>query len=183
MISKLRARWYLAVGAALLAAAVAVPVVVLSAGGSDSSSISLDGIDINTLAAQGIFVTLPPQGYAPAVDSNAAEKAGSEFYPSVAARQVILAHVKTAAFGGLDTNAWIVNLNPHDSNITPVGAGGTTQLAFLVVDANDGHVLFYGSATAPPPGGWGPDMGPGLSTPRQGEEATPPQSATPAAAQ
>jgi hypothetical protein len=164
MISKLRARWYLAVGAALLAAAAAVPVVVLSASGSDSSSISsisLDGIDINTLAAQGIFVTLPPQGYAPAVDSNAAEKAGSEFYPSVAARQVALVHVKTAAFGGLDTNAWIVNLNPHDSNLTPVGAGGTTELAFLVVDANDGHVLFYGSATAPPPGGWGPDMGAG----------------------
>jgi hypothetical protein len=185
MIRKLRARWYLAVGAGLLAAAIAGPIVVWSAKGSDSSAVSLDGISIDELAAQGIFVTLLPGGSTAAIDSQAADRTADEYYPNVRAKQVVLAHLKTDSFGGHDTDIWIVNLDPRDPNLTPEGVGGTTKYAVVFVDANDGHVLFYGNVAYPPPGGWGSDMGPGpgSSVPPVDESSTPAQAGTPPPAQ
>lgn len=73
---------------------------------------TLEGVGLNTLAGAYIYVSPPPEGYAPKVSSDTAKLAVASEYPSVSARQALLAHLETPDAGGIDGQVWIVNLDP-----------------------------------------------------------------------
>lgn len=116
---------------------------------------ALDGVDLSRLAYDGITVSAPPAGYGPQISGDDAKLVVAANYPGVTARQVLLAHIKFERGGNLDTQAWIVNLDPTDPDVAGFGKGsGLITFALAFVDANSGKFLYVMGEQQPPPGGW-----------------------------
>jgi hypothetical protein len=143
------------VAGALLGAGGTVGMQALI-GGGDSESLPpveklgeswLQGVDINDLAGQGLYLSQPPPDYIPKISGGAAKRVAGEEYSKASARQILLAHLQTDALGGFDGQVFVVNFDPVD--LPALCPGSHTIFAIAFVDSNSGAYLYAQSAECP----------------------------------
>ncbi len=109
----------------------------------------LDGIDINELAQQGLYLSQPPRDYYPKLSpAYAKEVAAHNQFMNVPARQIVLAHLQTDTMGGFDGQVYVVNFDPD--KIPAECPGSRTTLAFALVDSDNARVISGQTVGSPP---------------------------------
>jgi hypothetical protein len=142
--------------AALLGAGITLGVQALFGGGGYSGPPAgqlaeswLQGVNINGLADEGIYLSQPPSDYHPKTSSGFAKHATDGQYSSVSARQILIAHLQTQFMGGFDGQVYIINFDPTE--IPPECPGAHTIYAVAFVDADTGKYLSSTSVESPAP--------------------------------
>ena len=144
------------IAGAIALAVVAIALVSLmfwQLRGGEAAELSVDGVSLDSLAEDGVVISEPPEDYVAVTTSDAARAIASFHFPNVDVKQVVLAHIK---FDGsdVDTEAWVVNLDPEDPDLNPPTAEGTPTFAVVFVDADSGQFIYAMGEVEPPPGGF-----------------------------
>ena len=144
------------IAGAIALAVVAIALVSLmfwQLRGGEAAELSLDGVSLDSLAEDGVVISEPPDDYVALTTSDAARVIASVKFPNVDVKQVVLAHIK---FDGsdVDTEAWVVNLDPEDPDLNPPKAEGTPTFAVVFVAADSGEFIYAMGEVEPPPGGF-----------------------------
>jgi hypothetical protein len=108
----------------------------------------LEGVDPNEL---NVYLSPPPSQYRPEVTSRRAKRAAGAQYEDVTARQIVLAHLQTEAWGGFDGQVWIVNFDPADPDLHAFCPSASPIYALAFVDADTGELLGVMGAGRPSP--------------------------------
>lgn len=134
--------------AALVSAGGTLAVQALRGGGGHDysgppagqlSASWLDGIDINELAQQGLYLSQPPHDYLPKFSAAYAQQVAGDEFRDVPARQIVLAHLQTDAMGGFDGQVYVVNFDP--TGLPGECPGSHIVLAFALVDSDNARVI------------------------------------------
>jgi hypothetical protein len=150
--------------AALLGAGGALAVQALFGGGESLPPVEklseswLQGVNINELADQGMYLSQPPSDYHPKTSSGFAKHATDAQYAKVSARQILLAHLQMQSTGGFDGQVYIINFDPADPDLHAFCPSSTPIYALSFVDADTGNLVFTIGEDSP-----SPNCGPGLS--------------------
>jgi hypothetical protein len=150
---------------ALLGAGGTLTVQALLSGGGEPlppveklSESWLQGVNINELAGQGLYLSPPPQDYVPKTSSGFAKHTTDSQYSNVSARQILLAHLQTQYTGGFEGQVYIINFDPADLDLHAFCPSSTPIYALSFVDADTGKLLSTIGEDSP-----SPNCGPGLS--------------------
>ncbi len=143
------------VGATALAviAIALVSLILWQLRGGEASELTLAGVSLDGLAEDGVVISEPPDDYVALTTSDAARAIVSVKFPNVDVKQVLLAHIKFDE-SDVDTEAWVVNLDPEDPDLNPLKAEGIPTFAVAFVDADSGEFIYAMGELEPPPGGF-----------------------------
>jgi len=116
----------------------------------------LEGVNLNELAEQGLYLSQPPAHYVPRISVGAAKRAAGSRYTDVSARQILLAHLQTEGMGGFDGQVFVVNFDPADPDLDAFCPSAPPIYALAFVDSDTDDLLGVLGADSPSPGCGGP---------------------------
>jgi hypothetical protein len=109
----------------------------------------------DALAEDGVHLSAVGDNFTPQVSSEAALKTAAIMQREVTVDEVLLAHIRFEGNSAVDTEAWIVNFDPHDSDLVGPKPEGAVKFAVAFVDATSGEFIYAMGEQEPPATGWG----------------------------